>query len=171
MVFELRTSRRSAGPGRYRPPIVHQAGPLVPLSDVNTQSHVIDQSISQERTFAGLCACFAALALLIACIGLYGSVAYAVARRTGEIGIRMALGAESGRIVWMVLREVVALAVVGLGIGLAVAYSLGKFVASFLFGMKPHDPLALAVSVLVLSRGGACSPATLPRGRHRASTR
>jgi ABC-type antimicrobial peptide transport system permease subunit len=131
--------------------IVHQAGPTVPVSGVGTQSRAIDQTISQERTFAGLCGCFAVLALLIASVGLYGSVAYAVARRTGEIGIRMDLGAQSRRIVWMVLREVVALAAVGLGIGMAVAYSLTRFVASFLFGMQPHDPLALSVSVAVLA--------------------
>jgi predicted permease len=130
--------------------IVRQASPAVPLSGVTTQSQAIDQTISQERTFAGLCGCFAVLALLIACVGLYGSVAYSVARRTSEIGIRMALGAESRRIVWMVMREVAILAAVGLGIGLAAAYSLTRFVASFLFGMKPHDPLALSVSVLVL---------------------
>ena len=130
--------------------IVRQASPAVPLSGVTTQSQAIDQTISQERTFAGLCGCFAVLALLIACIGLYGSVAYSVARRTSEIGIRMALGAESRRIVWMVMREVAILAAVGLGTGLAAAYSLTRFVASFLFGMKPHDPLALSVSVLVL---------------------
>jgi ABC-type antimicrobial peptide transport system permease subunit len=112
---------------------------------------VIDQTISQERTFAGLCSCFAVLALLIAGIGLYGNVAYSVARRTGEIGIRMALGAESRRIVWMVLREIVTLTAVGLGVGLAVAYSLTRFVGAFLFGMKPRDPLALSVSVLVLA--------------------
>jgi ABC-type antimicrobial peptide transport system permease subunit len=131
--------------------IVHQASAAVPISDVTTQSRAIDQSITQERTFAGLCGCFAILALLIASIGLYGSVAYAVARRTSEIGIRVALGAESRRIVWMVLREVVTLAAVGLGIGLAAAYGLTHFVASFLFGIKPHDPLALAASVLVLA--------------------
>jgi macrolide transport system ATP-binding/permease protein len=131
--------------------IVHQASAAVPISDVTTQSKAIDQSITQERTFAGLCGCFAILALLIASIGLYGSVAYAVARRTSEIGIRVALGAESRRIVWMVLREVVTLAAVGLGIGLAAAYGLTHFVASFLFGIKPHDPVALAASVLVLA--------------------
>jgi ABC-type antimicrobial peptide transport system permease subunit len=91
------------------------------------------------------------LALLIAGVGLYGSVAYSVERRTGEIGIRMALGAEGRRIVWMVLREVVTLATIGLGIGLAAAYSLTRFVAAFLFGMKPHDPWALSVSVAVLA--------------------
>jgi macrolide transport system ATP-binding/permease protein len=151
IVFELRTGGDPlALVGAVRQ-IVRQASPTVPVSGVSTQARTIDQTISQERTFAGLCGCFAVLALLIACIGLYGSVAYSVARRTGEIGIRMALGAESRRIVWMVLREVAALAAVGLGIGLAAAYSLSRFVASFLFGMQPHDPLALSVSVLVLA--------------------
>jgi macrolide transport system ATP-binding/permease protein len=151
IVFELRAAGDPlALVGTVRQ-IVRQVSPAVPISDVSTQSRIIDQTISQERTFAGLCGCFAVLALLIACVGLYGSVAYSVARRTGEIGIRMALGAESRRIVWMVLREVVTLAAVGLGVGLAAAYSLTRFVASFLFGMKPHDPLALSVSVLVLA--------------------
>ncbi len=151
VVFEVRVSGDPlALVGAVRQ-IVHQASPAVPVSDVSTQSRVIDQTISQERTFAGLCGCFAALALLIAGIGLYGNVAYSVARRTGEIGIRMALGAESRRIVWMVLREIVILTAVGLGVGLAVAYSLTHFVASFLFGIKPHDPMALSVSVLVLA--------------------
>jgi predicted permease len=150
VVFELRAAADPLALVSTVRQIVRQASPAVPVSGVSTQSRVIDQTISQERTFAGLCGCFAVLALLIASIGLYGSVAYSVARRTSEIGIRMALGAESRRIVWMVLREVAILAAVGLGIGLAAAYSLTRFVASFLFGMKPHDPLALSVSVLVL---------------------
>jgi predicted permease len=150
VVFELRAAGDPLALAGTVRQIVRQASPAVPLSDVTTQSRTIDQTISQERTFAGLCGCFAILALLIASIGLYGSVAYSVARRTGEIGIRMALGAESRRIVWMVLREVATLAAVGLGIGLAAAYILTRFVASFLFGMKPHDPLALSVSVAVL---------------------
>jgi predicted permease len=151
MVFELRTVGDPLAPVNTVRQIVHQTSPTVPVSDVTTQMRLIDQTISQERTFAGLCGCFAVLALLIACIGLFGSVAYAVARRTGEIGIRMALGAQNRRIVWMVLREVVTLAALGLGIGLTVSYGLTRFVASFLFGVKPHDPLTLSVSVLVLA--------------------
>jgi ABC-type antimicrobial peptide transport system permease subunit len=78
-------------------------------------------------------------------------MAYTVARRTNEIGIRMALGAERRRIVWMVLREVFALAVAGLVIGLAVAWASARFVESFLFGVKRSDPWSIALSVLVLS--------------------
>ena len=100
--------------------------------------------------FAGLCSGFAILALVIACVGLYGTVSYNVARRTGEIGIRMALGAQRGGVVWMVLREVCILAVVGLAIGLPAALGASKLVATFLFGLKPNDPLALTLAVMIL---------------------
>jgi ABC-type antimicrobial peptide transport system permease subunit len=83
-----------------------------------TQSQRIDNTIVQERTFADLCAAFAVVALTIACVGLYATMAYAVSRRTNEIGIRMALGAEWRSISWMVLREVFALTSVGIAIGL-----------------------------------------------------
>ena len=98
-----------------------------------------------------MCTCFAVLALLIACVGLYGTMAYAVARRTGEIGIRMALGAERRGIIWMVLREVCALAAVGLAIGLIGAWETTHFVEAFLFGAKPNDPLAISMSVAILA--------------------
>ena len=129
---------------------VHRASASVPVSEISTQAARIDQTISQERTFAYLCACFAVLALVIACVGLYGTMAYAVARRTNEIGIRMALGAERRRIVWMVLREVFALGAAGLAIGLIVAQATSRFVGSFLFGVKPNDPRSTVASVIVL---------------------
>jgi ABC-type antimicrobial peptide transport system permease subunit len=118
---------------------------------MTTQTRRIDQTIGQERTFAQLCACFGGLALLMACVGLYGSMAYAVARRTGEIGIRMALGATRRRIVWMVQREVIVLSAFGLAIGLAAAYQTTALVKSFLFGVKPNDPLAIGASVAILT--------------------
>jgi predicted permease len=148
--FELRAARDPLALVNDVRSAVHHAGAAVPLSEIATQAARIDQTISQERTFAWLCGGFAALALAIACVGLYGTMAYTVARRTNEIGIRMALGAARRRIVWMVLREVLALGAAGLAIGLAVAWPTSKFLDSFLFGIKHDDPGSLAVSVLVL---------------------
>jgi ABC-type antimicrobial peptide transport system permease subunit len=118
--------------------------------EVRTQAADIDRTINQEITFAQLCSGFAILALLIACVGLYGTVSYNVARRTGEIGIRMALGAQRGKVVQMVLREVLVLAAAGLAIGMAAALGGSKLVASFLYGMKANDPLALTLAVVTL---------------------
>jgi len=94
-------------------------------------------TIGQERTFATLCTCFAALAAVIAFVGLYGLMAYSVARRTNEIGIRMALGAERRGLIWMVLREVLAMTLLGRAIGLPTALATTRYVGSFLFRMKP----------------------------------
>jgi predicted permease len=127
--------------------IVHQADARVPVASVRTQAAQIDQTINQEITFAKLCTAFAILALVIACVGLYGTMSYNIARRTGEIGIRMALGAQRASVVWMVLREVLVLAAVGLAIGIPTAVGASKLVASFLFGMQPNDPLALTLAV------------------------
>ena len=150
MMYALRTS---GDPLRYVNSvreIVRQADARVPVSEVRTQVADIDQTINQEITFAELCSGFAILALVIACVGLYGTVSYNVARRTGEIGIRMALGAQRGGVVRMVLREVLVLAVAGLAIGLGLALGTSKFVASFLYGMKANDLLALAGAVVIL---------------------
>ncbi len=150
MVFELRATGDPLALANTVRQIVHQMGPQVPVADMTTQSRRIDQTILQERTFAQLCACFGGLALLMACVGLYGTMAYAVARRTGEIGIRMALGATRSRVVWMILREVAALSAVGLVIGLVAAYETTTFLKSFLFGVKPNDPFAIGASVAIL---------------------
>ena len=130
---------------------VRQADARVTVSDVRTQAADIDQTINQEIVFARLCSGFAILALAIACVGLYGTVSYNVARRTGEIGIRMALGAQRAGVVRLMLREVLALAAVGLAVGLATALATSRFLASFLYGMKHNDPLALALAVVTLT--------------------
>jgi predicted permease len=150
MVFELRAAGDPLALTKTVQQMVHEVGPQVPVADMTTQSQRIDQTISQERTFAKLCACFGALALLMACVGLYGTMAYAVARRTGEIGIRMALGATRGRVVRMVLREVAVLSAFGLLIGVVAAYQTTTFLKSFLFGVKPNDPVAIGASVAIL---------------------
>jgi ABC-type antimicrobial peptide transport system permease subunit len=143
MTFELRTVGDPlflAGSVRKT---VHDLAPNVPVTEIMTQSQRIDSTIVQERTFANLCTVFAVLALTIACVGLYGTMAYAVSRRTNEIGIRMALGAQRRLIVGMVMREVLALAALGLTIGAFVAWSAMSAIKSFLFGMKTTDPLAI----------------------------
>jgi predicted permease len=150
MVYELRTAGNPLGYVNVVRDLVQRADQRLPLSEVKTQRAWIDQTINQEITFARLCSAFALLALVIACVGLYGTMSYNVARRTGEIGIRMALGAQPGRVVWMVLREVFVLAAVGLAISVPTALVASKVVESFLFGMKPNDPLALAGAVVSL---------------------
>ena len=150
MTFALRTS---GDPLRYVNTvraIVSQADARVPVTDVKTQAAQIDQTMNQEIIFARLCTAFAILALLIACVGLYGTMSYTVARRTGEIGIRMALGAQRGAVVWMVLRQVFVLAAVGLAIGVPTALGISRFVESFLFGVKPNSPAALVLAVAIL---------------------
>jgi macrolide transport system ATP-binding/permease protein len=130
--------------------IVRQADPRVPVTDVKTQAAQIDQTMNQEIIFARLCTAFAVLALLIACVGLYGTMAYTVERRTSEIGIRMALGAQRGAVVWMVLRQVFVLAAAGLAIGVPAALVTSKFVESFLFEVKPNSPATLVFAVATL---------------------
>jgi macrolide transport system ATP-binding/permease protein len=148
--FALRTDGdplRLAGTIRQ---IVRDADARVPITNIKTQAAEIDQSINQEIVLARLCAAFAVLALVIACAGLYGTMAYTVARRTNEIGIRMALGAKRGRVMWMVLRRVCVLAALGLAISVPIARGSAKLIESFMFDMTPNDPRALAVAVVTL---------------------
>jgi predicted permease len=150
MTFALRTS---GDPLRYVNTVrtmVSRTDARVPVTDIKTQAAQIDQIMNQEIIFARLCTAFAILALLIACIGLYGTMSYTVARRTGEIGIRMALGAQRGDVVWMVLRQAFVLAIVGLALGVYSALGLSRFVQSFLFGVQPNSPAALVLAVAIL---------------------
>ena len=122
----------------------------LPLLDIRTQHAQIRDRTRQERIFASLTSGFGLLALILACIGIYGVMAYTVSRRTNEIGIRMALGAEPQRVLRMVLGE--AAWVVGLGIlaGVGVALALGRLIASMLYGLTPYDPPTLAGAALLL---------------------
>ncbi len=118
--------------------------PNLPLMDVRTQQQQIDDLTQQERIFATLTSGFGLLALALACVGIYGIMAYTVAQRTNEIGIRLALGAQRGRVRGMVLSEAGSLAVLGMAAGLAIALGLGRLVKSMLYGLQPVDPLSLA---------------------------
>ncbi|HEV8483298.1 MAG TPA: FtsX-like permease family protein, partial [Blastocatellia bacterium] len=130
--------------------IVREADSHIPVTNVITQAAEIDRTISREVTFAKLCTGFAVLALLIACVGLYGTMSYSVARQVGEIGIRMALGAQRGAVVWMVLRRVLLLAAMGLAISVPAALSASQLVKSFLFETQPNDPGTLALAGVIL---------------------
>jgi ABC-type antimicrobial peptide transport system permease subunit len=151
MTYALRTE---GDPLRYVDrvrQVVGEADARVPLTNVKTQREDIDQTINQEIVFARLCSAFAMLALTIACVGLYATMAYAVARRTGEIGLRMALGAERRAVTWMVLRDVLVLVGVGIAIGVPAALAASQLVASFLFATSPNDPRAILMAVAILT--------------------
>ncbi|PYU01660.1 MAG: multidrug ABC transporter substrate-binding protein, partial [Acidobacteria bacterium] len=150
VTYALRTLGDPLGYVRSVHEIVRKADSRIPVTNVITQAAEIDRTISREVTFAKLCTGFAVLALLIACVGLYGTMSYSVARQVGEIGIRMALGAQRGAVVWMVLRRVLLLAAVGLAISVPAALSASQLVKSFLFDTRPNDPGTLALAGVVL---------------------
>jgi macrolide transport system ATP-binding/permease protein len=130
--------------------VVHHADSRIPVTNFKTQTGEIASTINQEILLARICIGFAIVALVIACAGLYGTMAYAVARRTKEIGIRIAIGARRGAVIWMVVREVCVLAVLGLLISVPMARALSTFVQSFLFEMQPNDPRAITIAVVSL---------------------
>ncbi len=122
----------------------------LPLADVRTQKEQIAATMQQERILADLTAAFGLVALVLASIGIYGIMAYAVSRRTNEIGIRMALGAQPGHVLRGILGEASWMVVLGAAVGLGGALTLGKVVASLLYGLKPRDPETLAASAALL---------------------
>ena len=131
--------------------MINQIDDKLPIFGVTTLSDQLSENLGQERLIAQLVSFFGALALILACIGLYGVMAHGVARRTNEIGIRMALGAKGGNIAWMVLRETLYLVLGGLVIGVPAALLGARLISSQLFGMSPTDPLTLAAAAVVLT--------------------
>ncbi len=123
----------------------------LPVFGVKTLEGQIDESLFNDRFLTFLSMCFALLAALLASLGLYGVMAYTVTRRSREIGIRMALGATRGIVSWLILREVVILAVIGLAVGLPAAYALGRWTESLLFGVKAGDPLVFVGAGVLLT--------------------
>jgi predicted permease len=120
------------------------------ITNVSTMEKQVQRSLIRERLVSTLSAAFGGLALVLACIGLYGVLAYAVTRRTGEIGIRMALGATKGGVVWLILREAAALAIGGIAIGIPAALALGRISRGLLYGVESFDLPAFACALLVL---------------------
>src|SRR5204863_2877146 len=136
----------------------------VPIFRVKTLRAQTEDSFLRERLLATISSFFGGLALLLACLGLYGLMAYAVARRTAEIGIRMALGARRQAIVWLILRETLWLVLAGVALGVPLAVSLSRYAKSLLFGVAPADPLILAAAVALLA-GIAALAGFLPARR------
>jgi predicted permease len=122
----------------------------LPVRSVMTMNAQVDRALQQERLMTNLTSFFGLLALLLASIGLFGVMSYAVSRRTGEIGIRMALGAERGSVLWMVLRESLWLVVIGAAAGLAAAFASTRLLANLLYETSPTDPAAFGAAAAVL---------------------
>jgi ABC-type antimicrobial peptide transport system permease subunit len=123
----------------------------VPAVDFRQETGVIERHLSLERAFAGLSTGFAAVGLLLACIGLYGTMAYLVAQRTREIGIRLALGGRPSRVLTGVMTEGLVMTLTGLGLGLAAALALSRVLQDLVFSIRPTDPLTfVAIAALLL---------------------
>jgi predicted permease len=150
VTYALRTAGDPLRYARSVNDIVRKADARIPVTNVITQAAEVDRTISQEVTFAKLCTGFATLALLIAGVGLYATMSYSVLRQVGEIGIRMALGARRGTVVWMILRRALLLAAMGLVISVPASLSTSRLVKSFLFETQPNDPRTLALAAVVL---------------------
>src|SRR4029079_18680972 len=130
---------------------ITEVSPQLPINEVTTLTEQMNERLLQDRLISKLVSFFGVLALLLACVGLYGVMAHAVARRTSEIGIRMALGARGNNIIWMILREVLSLVIGGLLIGVPTALLAGRFVSNQLFGLKANDPVTLVGAALILT--------------------
>jgi predicted permease len=160
--FEVRTM---AEPGSVTSAIrakLHDIDKSIPVVNVRTLNELVDRRLVQERIISQLSTFFAVLALVLASIGLYGVLSYGVARRTNEIGIRIAIGAAQRTVIWMILRETLVLVVIGAAIGIGGAIALARLVASRMFGVSTADPLSIAAAGLTLvavAMFAACFPA------------
>ena len=148
---EIRTTGDAASLAPMARAAIMQVDPKLPVFEVTTLREQLAGALQREKLVAELVSFFGLLALLLAGIGLYGVMAHGVVRRTKEIGIRMALGAERRRIVWMVMRETILLVVLGIAIGVPIALGAARLISSQLFGLNPADPFSLIVAALVLT--------------------
>ena len=130
---------------------INSIDPNLPLDDFSTMAQIVDDSVLNHRVVGQLCAFFGLLAVLLACIGLYGLMSYGVTRRTNEFGVRLALGANRRNVTWLVLRETLSLVLLGLAIGISAVSVVTRFVASFLFDLKPYDAVSLGSAIFVMT--------------------
>ena len=164
VTFEVRTAGNPAAIADAARIALRGFDSQLPLANIRTQDEQIGESIRNERLFAMLTAGFGLLALTLACIGIYGIMAYTVSQRTNEIGVRMALGAEPRRVMRMVLGDAFRIAIPGVLAGAAGAFALGRLIAGMLYGVREWDPLTSAGSAAFLL-GVALAAAWLPARR------
>ena len=165
-VFYVRTTTPSSSAYNMLRNEVRQLDSTLPVYQMKTVEGQLDETLLSDRLIALLSAGFGLLATLLASIGLYGVMAYVVARRKKELGIRLALGAQPAGVIWMVMREVLLLLAIGLAVGIPAALGLGRYVAAQLYGIQPHDPWIASSTVLLLTLVSAAA-GLIPA--HRAS--
>ena len=151
MSFYVRSSLPTDQLLRAIPEVMKQIDQTLPVESPKTMPQTIREPIFLDRIFSILTTAFALLATLLAGVGLYGVLAYSVAQRTREIGIRMALGADSRRVRQLVMRQMSVMLIAGGVIGVAAALGLGRVVQSMLYGMQGHDPLVFVLAVVLLA--------------------
>ncbi|MFZ0214168.1 MAG: FtsX-like permease family protein, partial [Candidatus Acidiferrales bacterium] len=149
--FELRTAANPTPLMKSVREVVSQVGANLPLTHVRTQTEQIDQLLFQERLMSRLSGFFGALAMVLACIGLYGLLSYEVARRTRELGIRMALGAQRGDLLRLVIGQGILLVLIGAAVGIATAIGVTRFMSTMLFGVKANDPATFGGVAILLT--------------------
>jgi ABC-type antimicrobial peptide transport system permease subunit len=149
--IEVRTAAAPAGIIAAVRRKIQEADRTIPIESAHTVEDLIDSRVLQQRIIAELSSFFGGLALLLAAIGLYGVLSYAVAQRTNEIGIRMAVGADRPAVIRMILRETLALLAAGAVIGSATAVALSKLIESQMFGVKGSDPVTIVAAVAILA--------------------
>ena len=146
--------RTAADPVRIEAPIrktMRKIDSDITINALRTVDDRVDRMLNTERAVAKLCSYFGLAALLLACIGIYGVMAYSVSRRTSEMGLRLALGADREGLIWLVLRETLVLAAIGLAVGIPASLGATHFLRSKLFGVQPYDPVTMGSAVLILA--------------------
>jgi predicted permease len=149
--FEIRTQADPASVSASLRKIVQETNSAIQPIEIKTMPGLVDDSLHTDRFIAQLAGMFGFLAMLLASIGLYGIMTYTVARRTRDIGIRMALGAQRAGVLWLVLRETLLLVLIGVAVGLPVAFAATHLLKSMLFGLGLVDPVAIVVSTIALA--------------------
>src|SRR6185295_16653829 len=151
VAFYVRTSMDSKSMFNAFRGKVRELDAAMPIYDMKTLERQLDETLSTERLIAVLSAAFGLLATVLAALGLYGVMAFMVARRTKEIGLRMALGAPQTQVIWMVMRETLLLVVAGLAIGVPTAFFVSKYVSTQLYGVKATDIVSAAGALVILA--------------------